>query len=200
MDLNKLALFLGMLIGDGYISNRKNGFGYPTYSINFYNTNQKLVVLFAQLFYELFDEKGKINSRKREGRKIIYDFCKHSKEIFDYVVYDIGIPFGKKASIVEVPDIIFNSNELVKKYFLLGLFYTDGGVNKRGNVIFHMASKELLLGVNVLFNDLWKINKEVKRVTQKNKYISYQLNLNIAESTEVLQNLPGSHNLVLHRP
>ena len=156
--------------------------------------------MFDHLFYDLFGVRGKINSRKREGRRIIYDFCKHSKEVFNYIVYEIGIPFGKKASIVQVPDLIFNLDEMVKKHFLLGLLYTDGGINKRGNVSFHMASKELLLGVNILLNELWDIDKEVKSVIQNDRYLSYQLNLNIAESNEVLQNLPRSHNLVLHRP
>ena len=154
MDLNKLALFLGMLVWEGYISNRKNGFGYPPYSINFYNTNKRLVILFDQLFYDLFGGKGRINSRKRGGRKVIYDFCKHSKEIFNYIFYGVGIPSGKKAPIVEVPGMIFDSSEMVKKYFLLGLLYTDGGINKRGNIVFHMASKELLLGVNILLKGI----------------------------------------------
>ena len=50
--------------------------------------------------------------------------------------------------------MIFDSSEMVKKYFLLGLLYTDGGINKRGNIVFHMASKELLLGVNILLKGI----------------------------------------------
>ena len=54
MDINKLSLFLGLLVGDGYISNRNNGNGYPTYSINFYNTKKLFVELFDYLYFDLF--------------------------------------------------------------------------------------------------------------------------------------------------
>ena len=189
MDLNKLALFLGMLVGDGSISNRKNGFGYPTYSIAFWNTRREYVDLFSNLNSELFGSKGKINSRHRPNKKILYEFRIYSKPIFDYLVYNIGIPFGKKAAIIKVPELILKANKDIKKSFFLGLFLTDGGLNKRGNLHFHMASKELLLGLSHMIEEIWGFNKEVKNVIQKNKYFSYQLNLNIDESSVVLQNL-----------
>ena len=189
MDLNKLALFLGMLVGDGSISNRKNGFGYPTYSVAFWNTRREYVDLFSNLNSDLFDSEGKINPRHRPNKKVLYEFRIYSKPIFDYLVDDVGIPSGKKAAIVKIPKIILKSNNEVKKYFFLGLFLTDGGLNKRGNLHFHMASRELLLGLSGMIKDIWGFDKEVKNVIQKNKYFSYQLNLNMDESSVVLHDL-----------
>jgi hypothetical protein len=190
MNLEKLALFSGMLVGDGYVSNRKNGFGYTTYSISLFNTKRELVELFYNLHFDLFGEKGKIGCRKRKGRKDLYQFCKYSKISFDYVVNDLGIPYGKKAAKVRIPKIILESKEdIVKLYFFLGLLITDGFVNKKGVIGFHMASKNLLIDLNKLITCLWGFDKEVKTVIQKKKYFSYQLNLNKGESKRILSDI-----------
>lgn len=183
-------MFSGMLVGDGYVSNRKNGFGYTTYSISLFNTKRELVELFYNLHFDLFGEKGKIGCRKRKGRKDLYQFCKYSKISFDYVVNDLGIPYGKKAAKVRIPKIILESKEdIVKLYFFLGLLITDGFVNKKGVIGFHMASKNLLIDLNKLITCLWGFDKEVKTVIQKKKYFSYQLNLNKGESKRILSDI-----------
>jgi len=190
MDMEKLALFSGMLVGDGYISNRKNGFGYPTYSISLFNTKIELVKLFYHLYFDLFGEKGKIGCRKRQGRKDLYQFCKYSKVSFDYVVNDLGIPYGRKAAIVRISKIILGSEkDNVKMYFFLGLLITDGFVNRKGIVGFHMASRNLLVDLNELIKDLWGFDKKIRTVIQKEKYFSYQLNLNKEESKQILSDL-----------
>ena len=54
LDMNKkekLALFLGMLSGDGCLSISHNGEGYRNYPINFCNTNKEIVKLFDDLFF-----------------------------------------------------------------------------------------------------------------------------------------------------
>jgi len=66
--------------------------------------------------------------------------------MFDYLVNELNIPSGKKASIVRVPNLILNSCRKVKKYFFLGLLLTDRVINKRGRVLFHMASRGFIIG------------------------------------------------------
>ena len=188
MDISKLALYLGMIIGDGHISNRNNGFGYPTYSINFYNTFEGYVQLIYNLHKELFGEEGKINSRKRINRKRIYDFCKYSRSSFDFLTSEMKIPFGRKCDIVRIPKFIFNSSNSVKIYFFLGLFLTDGGLS--GNKItFHMASKSLLFDLSRLIKEIWGFESKVIEVVQKRKYFSYQLNLKKKESNTILNQI-----------
>jgi len=189
MDINKLSLFLGLLVGDGYISNRNNGNGYPTYSINFYNTKKLFVELFDYLYFDLFNKNGKISFRSRPNRKDLYEFNSYSRDIFNFIVYSLNVPYGKKAKIVRIPKIVLNSNNKSKIYFFLGLLLSDGFVNKRGNIGFHMASKGLLEDLSLLIKEVWGYDKLVKEVIQKDKYYSYQLNLNIDESNKILNHL-----------
>ena len=193
MDVNNLALYLGLLVGDGHISNRKNGYGYPTYSINFFNTKLDFVKLFSNLNSELFKKDGKISCRSRINRKDLYQFSIYSRELFDLIVNDYGIPVGKKSHIVRIPKFILNSDILSKKQFFLGLFLSDGFINKKGIVGFHMASKMLLLDMVKLISEVWKFEKSVREVIQREKYFSYQLNLNKAESKHILEDLCRDH-------
>jgi hypothetical protein len=67
MDKEDLALFLGMLSGDGHLGVRTKKAGYKSYSVEFCNTDLKLVRLFDELLYKLFNVKGNFHSRVREG-------------------------------------------------------------------------------------------------------------------------------------
>mgnify|MGYP001559461746 CR=1 FL=1 len=75
----KLALFIGMLSGDGCLSIKHNGEGYRDYPIDFCNTDKSKVTLFDNLFYDLFGIRGRISSRKRaKNRKRIWHFLQAS--------------------------------------------------------------------------------------------------------------------------
>ena len=192
-----LALFLGMLAGDGCLPIKYNGEGYRVYPISFYNSDKEKVKLFADLFYGLFSIKGKIRCRVRKNRKPLWEFEKYSVCIYHLINSDFEIINGKKSRNVKVPSFIMDGEDLLKKAFFLGLLITDGSVRKRGDIIFHSASKHLLLGVKQIILDVWGYNKKVKTYLQKGKFISYQLNLNKTESSIVLSQLPRSHNLVV---
>jgi len=189
MDSLKFAFYLGLLVGDGSLSNRNNGHGYPTYSVRFFNTNKEFVDLFYNLHLDLFDEAGKISHRDRKNKKRLYEFNMYSRLTFDYLVNVVGIPSGKKSDIVRIPNLILSNEDIIGKYFFFGLLLSDGGINKNKSIGFHMASKGLLDDLNKLIFQIWKFNLTVKSIVQKNKYYSYQLNLKTNEGNTILKDI-----------
>ncbi len=195
---NGLALFLGMFVGDGGLSIKKNGEGYRIYPITFYNSEKKLVLLFHKLFYKLFKIKGNIRSRKRENKKELWEFEKYSVKMYNIINKDFEIPCGKKASKVRIPSFVLSGAESIKLHFFLGLLVTDGSI-QINRIQFHSASDDLLIDLKKVIHELWGFNKKVKTYIQKNKYYSYQLSLKKSESSKILTKMPASHNPVLRR-
>ena len=175
MDNKDLALFLGMLCGDGHLSihNKKRGLNtYYDYTTGFCNTNERIMKVFDDLFYSIFGIKGNFHPRDRLNRKRIYEFNSYSKEVFDKISA-LGFPVGVKRDKLKIPEIIRKSSKEDKISFLLGVFVTDGCVRKNKTIIFHSGSKLFLEDLSELIRELFKIKKEVKSYVQREKYISY---------------------------
>ena len=192
MSKEDLALFLGMLCGDGHLCIRTKKKGYKNYSVEFCNTNIKIIKLFDELFYKIFKIKGNFHPRNRKGRKEIFEFRSYSKESFDEIS-ELGIPIGVKRDKLRIPRIILNSQRDSKLNFFLGVLITDGCIRKNRTIIFHSGSKLFLEDLSRLIDDLFNVKKDIKSYTQKDKYISYQLSLNKNESQKILS-VPPSHN------
>jgi len=192
-----LALFLGMLAGDGCLSINHNGEGYRIYPINFYNTNKKYVDLFSDLFFKLFNVKGTIRGRERKNKLVLWEFEKYSVDLYKIINEDFEIACGKKALNVSIPSFILKGSNEIKKHFFLGLLITDGGIRKRGDIIFHLASKDLIYNLKVLIKGVWGFDRPIREFIQREKFKSYQLTLNKKESSIVLAQMPPWHNLVL---
>lgn len=194
MHKESLALFLGMLCGDGNlcIKNKKRKYGlYHDYCTQFCNTNKEIMGLFSKLFFELFGLKVNIYSRKRDGRKEIFDFTSYSREVFNKIK-EMGFPVGVKRDKLRIPEIIKRGSEIEKIYFLWGVFLTDGSL-KKGGIFFHTGSKVFLEEISDLIYSLFGTRKNVKSYKQREIFISYQLSLNKEESRKMLS-MPPSHN------
>lgn len=189
---NDLALFLGMLCGDGNLCIRTKKKGYKNYSVQFCNTDYKIVILFDELFIKIFNIKGNIHSQRRENRKEIFNFQSYSKEVFDKIL-GLGFPIGVKRDSLRVPEIIKNGSYEDKLYFLRGVFITDGSLKKGGWILFHLGSKVFLEDLSLLIYDIFGSQKKIKSYIQKERFISYQLSLN-KEETKKLLLMPLSHN------
>ena len=189
-----------MFIGDGCLSVSRNGEGYRIYPIRFFNTNKKLALLFGNLFSRLFNLEGKLTSVKRKDKAILWMFSKYSVELFKIINKDFEVPCGKKASVVRIPSFILEGDGELKKYFFVGLLITDGSRRKRGDILFHCASKKLMEDLSILIKDLWGFERQVKYYLQQGKFHSYQLTLNKSESSIILAELPPWHNPVLREP
>ena len=180
----KLALFLGMLSGDGCLSISHNGDGYRHYPIQFYNNEESKVRLFDSLFFDLFGIHGKISSRIRKDRKKIWDFVKVSRSIFTEI-NGIGFPEGVKRDVLRIPKIIWEGTQNEKLAFIHGMLITDGYTTNK-LIRFHLGSKLFLEDISILLEQFIGIKKEVKEFTQRQIYKSYQLSLNKQEKDLLL--------------
>jgi hypothetical protein len=87
-----------------------------------------------------------------------------------------------------------------RQYFFLGLLITDGGLRRKGDMIFHSASKNLIYDLKNLIKSVWGMDRNVKEYVQRGKFLSYQLTLNKTQTSIILPQLPTSHNLALRWP
>lgn len=193
MNNRKLALFLGMLCGDGCLPIKHNGEGYRDYAVQFYNTDKKIIGIFDNLFSDLFSVKGRISCISRENKKDLLCFMKYSKEISNRIKA-FGFPEGVKKDVLHIPARIKEGNKNEKIAFIYGFLITDGCVRKNRTIIFHSGSKAFLEELSVLIKSVFGINKQIKAYTQREKYEFYQLNLNKSESETLLSEMPPWDN------
>ena len=189
----KLALFIGMLSGDGCLSIKHNGEGYRDYPIDFCNVDKELVVLFNNLFEDLFKIDGRIYLRQRPNRKVIWTFRKYSRKIADKLKA-LGFPEGVKRDVLRVLPIIKNGTKREQLLFFQGLLITDGCNKPQRGIMFHLGSKLFLEDLANLMSNFIDTTKPVKEFIQKEKYKSYQLYLNKKEKDILLAQMPLWHN------
>ena len=189
----KLALFLGMLSGDGCLPIQHSGEGYRDYAVRFCNTDKRLVTLFNKLFFELYGIKGRIGFDDRENKKRLFNFCKYSKKIVQELK-GLGFPEGVKRDVLKIPKIIKEGKSNEKRAFFIGFLITDGCLRKTGSILFHSGSKQFLEELAVLISELTGNLRNVKEYTQREKYKSYQLNLNKEETRTLLSEMPTWDN------
>ena len=116
-NCEKLAEFLGILLGDGNLNKSSNCITIvgSLEELSYYNN------YVIPIIESLFEVKPKL--RYRKDRNAIYvDF--NSKQVMDYLSKELGLVRGNKRH-AHVPEIIKNSSESIP-HFLRGLFDTDG--------------------------------------------------------------------------
>ena len=181
----KFALLLGMLCGDGCLPVKFSGEGYRDYPIQFYNADEKLVILFKNLFKDIFGVDSKIYSAKRMNKEELFQFCKYSKVIYQKI-QETGFPIGVKRDILRIPKMIFRGTKKEKVAFIYGVLITDGCLRKRGDILFHSGSKLFLEDLSLLISNFTGTKKPVREYVQRKVYYSYQLNLNKPETEKIL--------------
>ncbi|HWG41913.1 MAG TPA: SpoVR family protein, partial [Gemmataceae bacterium] len=132
----RLATFLGYLIGDGHISERKRTIGLTS-------ADESQVDRFAQLTEELFGIKPRKQWDQTKWRikfssAHVQDFLKH-----------LGLKTGVCARTKNVPDVILRSPKSVVASFLRAYYDCDGYGGKAG-VILATSSVEMSKTVQVL--------------------------------------------------
>ncbi len=172
MNKEDLALFLGMLSGDGHLSIRTKKAGYKSFSVEFCNTDLKLIKLFDELLYKIFNVKGNFHSRIRTGKKEIFEFRTYSKDFFDYIS-SLGFPIGIKRDKLRILPIILQGSKREKELFLKGVLITDGSIRKNGTIFFHTGSKIFLEEISELIKELCGVKKNIKEYLQRGKFFSY---------------------------
>lgn len=185
----KLALFLGMLSGDGCLPLGHNSLGYRNYAIKFCNTKDKLIGLFDSLFFDIFGINGKIRYSDRANKKRLFEFTKYSKEIYSKI-REVGFPEGVKRDSLRVMPLIKNGSNKEKLAFILGVLITDGSLRKREDILFHSGSKLFLEDLSKLISKFTGNKKPIREYIQREKYKSYQLYLNKVETKKLITNMP----------
>jgi len=115
------AEIVGAFIGDGYIHRGGN-----KYQIGFVGSPKTDVEFFGRLKKLIFEEwNKKVNFKVRaKGLRMVF----RSKEISDFLINYLRLPFGKgKCEKVRIPEIILKDWNLAK-HVLRGIMDTDGTI------------------------------------------------------------------------
>jgi len=137
--INKeLAEFLGLLLSDGSIINRK---------IVFFNNDDLLRKKFNDLAEKVFGIKG------------IEKYCNSVKcveinsSLLALFLKILGIPTRKKSRNAMIPEIILKAPVSITASFIKGYYLGDGGFHK-SSIEFYSASKKLITGLAYLLSKL----------------------------------------------
>ena len=138
----RLANFLGHLVGDGHISRVKRQLGLTT-------GDAESADRFADLAEDLFDVRPVVKA-DREGMRL--RVLIHSETLADFLVDGLGLTSGRSAERKHVPDCVLRSPKAVVAAFLRGLFDADGYAGKQGAILSsrsdELSSKVQLLLLN----------------------------------------------------
>ena len=136
-----IAYLLGVVRGDGSLSQSKRKKGGYHYTFRIYSGNKESLNYLNSLFQNLFLIEGKILKDKRKESS--YNLIIKNSVIFFYFAI-LGSEIGKKKH-GKIPKIVKESNKNLANY-LAGLVDTDGSIsNKR--IKLKQKSKELLKNI-----------------------------------------------------
>ncbi len=179
-----MARLLGFVISDGSMNRkrikRKDSRGYWYNSdkqrLRFYSEELDLIHMVRNDLKGLFKYSPFVTKEKNKCLSVQVVSQEVCQTLNNY-----GIPFGKKSSIVEVPEIIFKSNNVIQREFLKSLFSGDGTVNRfTYQVEYYSNSKKLLEGISYLLHQegiACKIRLKIAKCNDK-LFDSYRLYIN----------------------
>mgnify|MGYP006417822667 FL=1 len=122
---HKLAEFVGIMLGDGYISYPK----LPRIKISLNSVTDKDYLCFVHdLLTSLFNTKVKIRHRKNENTSNLFIF---NKKLIEELINEVGLVPSPKWNRAKIPDWILSGG--FKKFVLRGYFDTDGCVVRTNN-------------------------------------------------------------------
>ena len=120
-----LAEFVGIMLGDGYISYPK----LPIIKISLNSITDKDYLTFVHdLLTGLFNTKIKIRHRKNENTSNLFIF---NKKLIEELINEVGLVPSPKWNRAKIPDWILCDK--FKKFVLRGYFDTDGCVVRTNN-------------------------------------------------------------------
>lgn len=208
--LNKdLALFIGLIYGDGWLTSRKNAKKKSTWTVGLVGGDIILVRKFVYLAKKLFNLKFSIYNKKNSNA---FEARINNRILYEFIHQNFELKGGKKAQIIKIPYII-KENKLVDP-FLCGLFSTDGGFSIYKNywkIRYCSSSKKMIKEVyNYLKNKGFnpKVSINIKRENPLYGVTLYgkdQINLYyryigfISKKQEILKNYIKHHRATLYK-
>lgn len=122
-----LAEIIGIILGDGHIEFNKKYSRTTAYSIYVAGSLSEDMDYYKNeinpIFFKLFNTKFNISSQRND--ELIVRL--YSKAIATFIT-KLGIKLGNKVDNNIIPKIILDSNNLVKRAFLKGIFDTEGSI------------------------------------------------------------------------
>ena len=113
---NALSYILGFVLGDGNISRTK-------FLVRLYDQNLQFVkTVLKPEFTESFGVEPGISFDKSNNSYVLH---KRSEAVWNQL-HDLGVPAGRKARIIVVPDTINSADVAEKAAFLSGVFDAEG--------------------------------------------------------------------------
>ncbi len=120
MTNNDLAYILGFAFGDGNIS--RTGF-----LVRLYDQNQRFVeTTLKPAFTGSFGEEPGISFDRHNNSYVLH---KRSRSVWERL-NELGLPAGRKARIIVVPDSIKSADNKTKAAFVSGVFDAEGSSTK----------------------------------------------------------------------
>ncbi len=183
-----LARLLGFTISDGSLNKRerrtKDSRGC------FYNSNRQRYRYFSQdsSLLEMVQNDLKQLFSCTPSIEFPKNRCTHVQTISQQVcgtLNSLGVPFGDKSAIVQIPSVILEASTIVQREFLKALFSGDGTVSQQTYQIeYYSNSKKLLEQISyLLHHDGISCRISYKKSKLKDKYFdSYKLSINSQEN------------------
>lgn len=186
----KTAYLAGVIAGDGHISNAKKSKKDNSldYRISIEVCEEGFLDTIYKMVTSIIETKSIIKKRCIKGKQDLFSFQFRNKDFHYFLSVDLGIPKGVKSHCVRIPKKIVESVDL-HKYFLAGLFDTDGGRRGRG-IGFTSASKDLIDNTSALLETIRIKHSKEKWLNKKYKKEYFGIRIPKKEIDKFLKEVP----------
>ncbi len=192
----RIARLLGFLLADGTMNIRKGEFidgrGYKYNGkkarLRIFNACDEVLKIAKDDLEKEFKITAKRYKRKDCNCEVIES--KHQKVIKKF--NELGVPLGKKAGIIRVPTIVFESSNRFKSNFVSALFCCDGFIPEDGREAeYDSKSKEFLSDLQMILKHFDIESVIRKRFSKANgkTFESYRLFISDNHSIKNLQKI-----------
>ena len=155
-----LVYLAGVIAGDGHLKKGvkwRNVNNSKDYCISVHSGNKE----YLELILNLIKKKIKTKVKVKKGKRAYYISIRN-KKLHTYFNKKFEIPIGKKSDKIIIPSTLTKRQI---KYFLGGLFDTDGGI-RRNSIGYCSSSKKI---INQIYNYLNSIGIENTKESWINK-------------------------------
>jgi hypothetical protein len=181
---NNLIYLAGVIAGDGHLKGGvkwKGKDNSPDYCINVHSNNKEYLKIILKLIKEKINTKTKISKGKRA-----YYLSIRNKKLHAFFNKELEIPLGKKSNKIIIPSQLTN-NQI--KYFLGGLFDTDGGI-RRNSIGYCSASKQIITEINKYLKSIKIDNTIDSWVNKKYQKEYYGIRIKKSSVNNFLKTIP----------
>lgn len=186
------AYLAGVIVGDGHLSAsyKSHNSRFKDYRLNIDISDREYLHKIFDIIKTIVPTRTSLTIPTQRGNRIPrLNMALRNKELFLFFTETLGIPAGKKSSIIRVPEIILNYDTELQKHFLAGYFDTDGGF--RGRTLgFTTASYNMQTDVSKLLNELHISHSLEKWFNKKYSKTYYGIRLKKKEIDNFLNILP----------